>query len=121
MLLKVSHLHIFQFEEMVNQFIPSNMTWKGWVKMALQQPLLPVFPVARELFMKTKFSRNGTPAVGAKDSDANIVGENKGQAVIHYSEGQKHPPSRKFRRKHPENQSTASPVPPEPERSSADI
>jgi hypothetical protein len=68
--------------------------------------------------MKTKFSRNGSPAVGARDGD---VGENKGQAALHYSEGQKHPPSRKLRRKQSDNQSTAPPVPPEPERSSTDI
>ena len=43
-----------QFEELVGQFIPSNMNWRGWVKMALNQPLLPVLPVARELFSKTK-------------------------------------------------------------------
>ena len=30
------------------------MSWKGWVKMALHQPLVPVLPVARELFHKTK-------------------------------------------------------------------
>jgi hypothetical protein len=47
--------HIFQFEELVNQFIPSDMSWKGWVKMAFHQPLVPVLPVARELFSKTKW------------------------------------------------------------------
>lgn len=26
---------VAQFEELVDQFIPSDMTWKGWVKMAL--------------------------------------------------------------------------------------
>jgi hypothetical protein len=46
--------HSFQFEELVDQFIPSDPTWKGWVKMAFQQPLIPVLPVARELFSKTK-------------------------------------------------------------------
>jgi hypothetical protein len=30
------------------------MNWRGWVKMALNQPLLPVLPVARELILKTK-------------------------------------------------------------------
>ncbi|KAJ3853573.1 golgi-body localization protein domain-containing protein [Lentinula lateritia] len=43
------------FEELVNQFIPSDMSWKGWVKMAFQQPLVPVLPVARELISKTKW------------------------------------------------------------------
>jgi len=43
------------FEELVNQFIPSDMSWRGWVKMAFQQPLVPVLPVARELISKTKW------------------------------------------------------------------
>jgi len=45
----------WSFEELVNQFIPSDMSWRGWVKMAFQQPLLPVLPVARELISKTKW------------------------------------------------------------------
>ncbi|KAI6105796.1 hypothetical protein F5141DRAFT_1189568 [Pisolithus sp. B1] len=44
----------WSFEELVDQFIPSDLTWKGWVRMAFQQPLIPVLPVARELFSKTK-------------------------------------------------------------------
>ena len=52
-----------QFEELVSQFIPSNMNWKGWVKMAFHQPLLPVLPVARELLSKTKWtSSKAAPA-----------------------------------------------------------
>lgn len=43
-----------QFEELVEQFIPSDPTWKGWVKMALHQPFFEVIPVARELISKTK-------------------------------------------------------------------
>jgi hypothetical protein len=58
-----------KFEELVDQFIPSNMTWRGWLKMALQQPLVPIFPVARELLMKTKFSRSGSHPVVVKDED----------------------------------------------------
>ncbi|KAG2152335.1 golgi-body localization protein domain-containing protein [Suillus cothurnatus] len=46
----------WSFEELVDQFIPSDLTWKGWVKIALHQPLIPVFPVARELFSKTKLT-----------------------------------------------------------------
>jgi len=42
------------FEELVNQFIPSNMNWKGWMKMVFHQPLIPVFPVAKEILSKTK-------------------------------------------------------------------
>ncbi|EGO01866.1 hypothetical protein SERLA73DRAFT_71025 [Serpula lacrymans var. lacrymans S7.3] len=43
------------FEELVDQFIPSDMSWKGWFKVALHQPLVPVLPVARELISKTKW------------------------------------------------------------------
>ena len=32
------------------------MSWRGWVKMALNQPLIPVLPVARELLSKTKWT-----------------------------------------------------------------
>ncbi|KAJ3512535.1 hypothetical protein NLJ89_g3461 [Agrocybe chaxingu] len=46
----------WSFEELVNQFIPSNMNWRGWVKMAFHQPLIPVLPVARELLAKTKWT-----------------------------------------------------------------
>ncbi|KDR83645.1 hypothetical protein GALMADRAFT_235956 [Galerina marginata CBS 339.88] len=46
----------WSFEELVNQFIPSNMSWRGWVKMAFHQPLVPVLPVARELLAKTKWT-----------------------------------------------------------------
>ncbi|TFK55958.1 hypothetical protein OE88DRAFT_1731595 [Heliocybe sulcata] len=45
----------WSFEDLVDQFIPSDPSWKGWVKMALQQPLVPVLPVARELFSKTQW------------------------------------------------------------------
>lgn len=31
------------------------MSWKGWVKIAFHQPLVPVLPVARELITKTKW------------------------------------------------------------------
>jgi len=63
------HDKTWSFEELVDQFIPSNMTWRGWLKMALQQPLVPIFPVARELLMKTKFSRSGSHPVVVKDED----------------------------------------------------
>jgi len=45
----------FSFEELVGQFVPSDPSWRGWVKMALHQPLLPVLPVAREIISKTKW------------------------------------------------------------------
>ncbi|KAH9951643.1 golgi-body localization protein domain-containing protein [Amylocystis lapponica] len=43
------------FEELVDQFIPSGRNWRGWIKMAFQQPLVPVLPVAREIISKTKW------------------------------------------------------------------
>ncbi|TFK75811.1 hypothetical protein BDN72DRAFT_809463 [Pluteus cervinus] len=49
----------WSFEELVNQFIPSNLNWRGWVKMAFHQPLIPVIPVARELISKTKWIKGG--------------------------------------------------------------
>lgn len=52
----------WSFEELVNQFIPSNMSWRGWIKMAFHQPLLPVFPVARELISKTKWIASSSKA-----------------------------------------------------------
>jgi len=36
------------------------MNWRGWVKMAFNQPLLPVLPVARELIWKTKLMSSRT-------------------------------------------------------------
>uniref|UniRef100_A0A8H7Y1A7 Uncharacterized protein n=1 Tax=Psilocybe cubensis TaxID=181762 RepID=A0A8H7Y1A7_PSICU len=50
----------WSFEELVSQFIPSNMSWRGWVKMAFHQPLVPVLPVARELLSKTKWTASKT-------------------------------------------------------------
>jgi hypothetical protein len=32
------------------------MSWRGWVKMAFHQPLVPVLPVARELLSKTRWT-----------------------------------------------------------------
>ncbi|KAG2042334.1 golgi-body localization protein domain-containing protein [Suillus americanus] len=58
----------WSFEELVDQFIPSDLTWKGWVKIALHQPLVPVFPVARELFSKTKLT--ASKSVSQLDSRA---------------------------------------------------
>ena len=39
----------------MDQFIPSGRNWKGWVKMAFNQPLVPVLPAAREIISKTKW------------------------------------------------------------------
>ena len=100
-----------KFEELVDQFIPSNMTWRGWLKMALQQPLVPVFPVARELLMKTKFSRGGGshPAI-TKDEDGTSAGESQKQAVKPSFEGQKNSALRKLRRKHSDIREADQPV-----------
>jgi len=38
----------------VDQFIPSDLSWRSWAKMVFHQPLVPILPVARELFSKTK-------------------------------------------------------------------
>ncbi|EMD40776.1 hypothetical protein CERSUDRAFT_111360 [Gelatoporia subvermispora B] len=43
------------FEQLVDQFIPSGRNWTSWIKMAFQQPLVPVLPVAREIISKTKW------------------------------------------------------------------
>ena len=82
--------------------------------MALQQPLVPVFPVARELFLKTKFSRSGSHPVIMNDEGP--VRHNQKQTVRQQSEGQKHSTLRKSRRKQPEVQLTPSPLTMEPEQ-----
>ncbi|KAF9464454.1 golgi-body localization protein domain-containing protein [Collybia nuda] len=58
----------WSFEELVNQFIPSDMSWRGWVKMAFHQPLLPVLPVARELISKTKWIASSSKAPSQVDA-----------------------------------------------------
>ncbi|KIY67939.1 hypothetical protein CYLTODRAFT_375145 [Cylindrobasidium torrendii FP15055 ss-10] len=63
----------WSFEELVDQFIPADMTWKGWVKVAFQQPLIPVFPVARELLKKTKFTAASKASVSPQSSQDTIV------------------------------------------------
>ncbi|KAJ7590961.1 RNA pol II promoter Fmp27 protein domain-containing protein [Mycena floridula] len=62
------HNQTWSFEELVDQFIPSDMSWKGWVKMALHQPLVPVLPVARELIAKTKWLGSRAEVGEALDS-----------------------------------------------------
>lgn len=99
----------WSFEELVDQFIPSNMNWRGWVKMALQQPLLPVFPVARELFMKTKFSRSGSPAITANDNETNAT-RDKSQTTAQHLEVQRHGTLRTSRRKQPDAQTIPLPM-----------
>jgi hypothetical protein len=61
------------------------MSWRGWVKMALNQPLVPVLPVARELLSKTRWtaSKSGNqphdhplrllhPTILATDDDSRL-------------------------------------------------
>ncbi|KAH8113231.1 golgi-body localization protein domain-containing protein [Phellopilus nigrolimitatus] len=65
----------WSFEELAEQFIPSDTSWRGWMRVALHQPLVPVLPVARELLSKTKWiatkgkvarqARRLTPAIKA--------------------------------------------------------
>ena len=57
-----------QFEELVDQFLLSDLTWRGWVRMAFHQPLVPILPVARELFSKTKL----TPSRNAPQNDSSM-------------------------------------------------
>jgi len=43
------------------------MNWRGWMKMVFHQPLVPVFPMAKEILSKTKLlgsSRHGDPETG---------------------------------------------------------
>ena len=72
-----THSSLSQFEELVNQFIPSDLSWRGWVKMVFHQPLVPVLPVARELLSKTKWlnSKGSHSDVQADRSDAQIHAE----------------------------------------------
>ena len=49
----------FQFEELINQFIPSDPSLRGWVKVAWQQPVFSVGGVVKELITKTQWGRLG--------------------------------------------------------------
>lgn len=60
-----------QFEELVDQFIPSGRNWRGWVKVAFQQPLVPVLPVARELISKTKWIASKKDTIHERPSRPN--------------------------------------------------
>ncbi|KAL5488078.1 FMP27 [Sanghuangporus weigelae] len=56
------HNQTSSFEELAEQFIPSDMSWRGWMRMALHQPLIPVLPVAREIISKTKWKAGKSKA-----------------------------------------------------------
>ncbi|KAL5508278.1 FMP27 [Sanghuangporus vaninii] len=56
------HNQTSSFEELAEQFIPSDMSWRGWMRMALHQPLVPVLPVAREIISKTKWKAGKSKA-----------------------------------------------------------
>jgi len=47
------------FEELVSQFIPSDPSWRGWIKVAWQQPVFSVGGVVKELITKTQWGRLG--------------------------------------------------------------
>ncbi|KDQ64599.1 hypothetical protein JAAARDRAFT_145519 [Jaapia argillacea MUCL 33604] len=64
----------WSFDELVDQFIPSDPSWKGWVKLAFQQPLIPVIPVARELFSKTQWiPSKGKSNIEGQESSPNVL------------------------------------------------
>ncbi len=91
----------------MDQFIPSDTSWKGWVKMAFQQPLVPVLPVAREILKKTKLIPNsrtqtGTDALGGFPSRSRthlIAGTESASVQTSISDRTRSPsPSRGWRR-----------------------
>ncbi|KAF8592433.1 hypothetical protein K439DRAFT_1400235 [Ramaria rubella] len=47
------------FEELLNHFIPSDPSLRGWVKVAWQQPVFSVGGVVKELITKTQWGRLG--------------------------------------------------------------
>jgi hypothetical protein len=49
----------FQFEGLINQFIPSDPSLRGWVKVAWQQPVFSVGGVVKELITKTQWGKLG--------------------------------------------------------------
>ncbi|KIY49303.1 hypothetical protein FISHEDRAFT_9609, partial [Fistulina hepatica ATCC 64428] len=74
------------FDDFVEQFIPTNMSWAGWIKMAFHQPLVPVFPVAKELISKTKLmsSKNSKPGEGGPPSRSSTpVGTKPKRKALH--------------------------------------
>ena len=73
-------LSLLQFEELVGKFIPSDPTWKDWVKIAPTQKVIPVLPVAKELFSKTKW---GSKAVA---SQKNLLHPASSTSVVASSE-----------------------------------
>ncbi|GJJ07408.1 hypothetical protein Clacol_001610 [Clathrus columnatus] len=46
-------------EELIEHFVPSDPSWKGWVKVAWQQPIFSVGGVVKELITKTQWGRIG--------------------------------------------------------------
>ncbi|KAL0070669.1 Protein SABRE [Marasmius tenuissimus] len=83
----------WSFEEFVNQFIPSDMGWKSWVKMAFHQPLVPVLPVARELISKTKWiaSKSGPTLPGPEPPAKTTKLLKAPQRISHESDGEDTP------------------------------
>ncbi|RDB22829.1 hypothetical protein Hypma_010076 [Hypsizygus marmoreus] len=98
----------WSFEELVSQFIPSDTSWRGWVKMAFHQPLLPVLPVARELFSKTKWiasSSKAAPQVDLKGPPPKLprakalsIDDDSKLALVHGKRANSKSPSRGWRK-----------------------
>ncbi|KAF8639713.1 hypothetical protein AX17_000975 [Amanita inopinata Kibby_2008] len=114
------HNQTWNFEDLFDQFIPSDMTWRGWVKMALHQPLIPVLPVARELLLKTKLiaARSGAHTITNKDSERDALTEEHQRHIVREQPEVPHPFStlRKVRRKQADIRLTSLALSAEPER-----
>jgi hypothetical protein len=48
------------------------MSWKGWMKMVFHQPLIPVFPVARQILSKTKLV-GSSRSIQNVDADSSLA------------------------------------------------
>ncbi|KIJ56610.1 hypothetical protein M422DRAFT_218123 [Sphaerobolus stellatus SS14] len=56
------HNRTSSLEELISQFIPSDPSLRGWVKVAWQQPIFSVGGVVKELITKTQWGRLGKDA-----------------------------------------------------------
>ena len=48
------------------------MSWRGWMKMVFHQPLIPVFPVARQILSKTKLV-GSSRHIPSADTDSSLT------------------------------------------------
>jgi len=81
----------WSFEELIGQFIPSDPSWRGWVKVALQQPVFSVGGVVKELITKTQWGRMGKSPDDGVDSPPS-----SSRQVTGYSTEDRVPLSRSF-------------------------